>query len=288
MSTPGIPRAFGVSDRLGREATGCSPTSAASNLPVVSFRRQKLSVGRRLIIDAMKLGASQHVIHGLVEVDVSRARKRIADSELDLSFSAFVAASFGRAIAAHPIVQARRSWRGDLVIFDDVDVCVMVESERSDHSTPMPLVLRRANSRSVAELTADIRDAQARPSPVGSGQFSFAGYVPGPLRRAVMRVALRNPFYVKKIAGTAAVTSVGMFGDSPGYGIAFPTVYSVGLVVGSITERVVLDADGRPVGREHLQLTLSFDHDIIDGGPAARFTADLVEVLRSAAVLDAS
>jgi pyruvate/2-oxoglutarate dehydrogenase complex dihydrolipoamide acyltransferase (E2) component len=101
-----------------------------------------------------------------------------------------------------------------------------------------------------------------------------------------MRIAERNPFYIKKIAGTAAVTSVGMFGDSPGFGIAFPTVYTVGLVVGSITERVVLEPDGQAVGREHLHLTLSFDHDIIDGGPAARFSADLVARLTSAAVFD--
>ena len=236
----------------------------------------------------MRIGAKMHVVHGLVEVDISRARTLIADSDTDLSFTAFIAASLGRAIAAHPIVHARRSWRGDLVIFDDVDVCVMVEAERSDHSTPMLLVLRRANARSVAELTAEIRAAQAAPKGVGSGSFRGAGYVPGPLRRAVMRIAMRNPFYMKKLSGTAVVTSVGMFGDSPGFGIAFPTVYPVGLVVGSITERVVLDADGRPVGREHLQLTLSFDHDIIDGGPAARFTADLAAGLESAGVFNES
>ena len=252
----------------------------------MSYRRQRLSIGRRLIIDSMKLGASKHVIHGLVEVDVSRARTLIAESEADLSFTAYVAASLGRAIALHPIVHALRSWRGDLVIFDDVDVCVMVESERSVRSTPMPLVLRRADSRSVAELTADIRRAQAQPSPVGSGRFRLAGYIPGPLRRAVMKLGVRNPFYLKKVAGTAAVTAVGMFGESPGFGIAFPTVYTVGLVVGSITERVVMEPDGQTVGREYLQLTLSFDHDIIDGGPAARFSADLVAGLTSAAVLD--
>lgn len=254
----------------------------------VSFRRQRLSFGRRFIVDSMRLGARKHAIHGLVEVDVSRARTLIAESEVDLSFTALVAATLGRAIAAHPIVHACRSWRGDVVLFDDVDICVMVESERSDRSTPMPLVLRRADSRSVAELTADIRRAQASPRPVGSGLLKLAGYIPGPLRRAVMGIALRNPGFVKKTAGTAAVTSVGMFGDSPGFGIAFPTFYTMGLVVGSITERVVLEPDGRAVGREHLHLTLTFDHDIVDGGPAARFSSELVEGLTSAAVLDES
>lgn len=43
--------------------------------------------------------------------------------------------------------------------------------------------------------------------------------------------------------------------------------------------------DGRVEGREHLCLTLSFDHDIIDGAPAARFTNRLSQVLAGGELL---
>jgi pyruvate/2-oxoglutarate dehydrogenase complex dihydrolipoamide acyltransferase (E2) component len=41
------------------------------------------------------------------------------------------------------------------------------------------------------------------------------------------------------------------------------------------------------VPREFVDLTLSFDHDVVDGAPAARFAARLRELLESASVLDA-
>ena len=43
--------------------------------------------------------------------------------------------------------------------------------------------------------------------------------------------------------------------------------------------------DGQIVVRPMLPLTLSFDHAVIDGAPAARFTETLRELVESAAVL---
>ena len=42
------------------------------------------------------------------------------------------------------------------------------------------------------------------------------------------------------------------------------------IAVGSINQKVI-DIDGQPVSREHLCLSASFDHNIVDGAPAARF-----------------
>jgi pyruvate/2-oxoglutarate dehydrogenase complex dihydrolipoamide acyltransferase (E2) component len=39
------------------------------------------------------------------------------------------------------------------------------------------------------------------------------------------------------------------------------------------------------VSRDILHLTASFDHDIVDGAPAARFTRRLVELLENAQLL---
>ena len=40
-------------------------------------------------------------------------------------------------------------------------------------------------------------------------------------------------------------------------------------------------ANGRIAIREYLSMTISFDHDIIDGAPAARFTQRLKELIES-------
>ena len=44
--------------------------------------------------------------------------------------------------------------------------------------------------------------------------------------------------------------------------------------------------DGYIAVREYLNLTISFDHDIVDGAPAARFVRGLTDSIERAAVLE--
>jgi pyruvate/2-oxoglutarate dehydrogenase complex dihydrolipoamide acyltransferase (E2) component len=57
------------------------------------------------------------------------------------------------------------------------------------------------------------------------------------------------------------------------------------LVVGGIAWKPVV-VEGRIEPREILNLTVSFDHDIIDGGPATRFVKRLVELIEGGYGLD--
>jgi pyruvate/2-oxoglutarate dehydrogenase complex dihydrolipoamide acyltransferase (E2) component len=59
------------------------------------------------------------------------------------------------------------------------------------------------------------------------------------------------------------------------------------VTVGGIGEKPAL-ADGHIALREYLSLTISFDHDIIDGGPAARFIKRLKDLIESGYGLDDS
>jgi pyruvate/2-oxoglutarate dehydrogenase complex dihydrolipoamide acyltransferase (E2) component len=74
------------------------------------------------------------VIRGLLEIDVTEARRRIrkhreATGE-QLSFTAFLATCAGKVIDARKDVQACRDWRGRLVLFDEVDISTMIEVQR--------------------------------------------------------------------------------------------------------------------------------------------------------------
>ena len=44
--------------------------------------------------------------------------------------------------------------------------------------------------------------------------------------------------------------------------------------------------NGQIEAREYLNLTLSFDHDIVDGVPATRFTRKLIDLIETATVLE--
>lgn len=52
------------------------------------------------------------------------------------------------------------------------------------------------------------------------------------------------------------------------------------ITVGSISQKVV-EVNGQFETREHLCLTVSFDHDIVDGAPASRFMNQFVETIKS-------
>jgi pyruvate/2-oxoglutarate dehydrogenase complex dihydrolipoamide acyltransferase (E2) component len=93
-------------------------------------------------------------------------------------------------------------------------------------------------------------------------------------------IVRRDPTIPVSLGGTVGVTAVGMFGEGhSGWGI-FPTNQVLGLVVGSIAWKPVV-VSGRIEPREVLHLTMVFDHEVIDGAPAARFARRLVELVES-------
>ena len=76
-----------------------------------------------------------------------------------------------------------------------------------------------------------------------------------------------------------------MFGGGHnGWGLT-PTGTSLSLVVGSMNWKPAV-VEGRIEPREILNLTVVFDHDVIDGAPATRFTHRLVELIESGVGLD--
>jgi pyruvate/2-oxoglutarate dehydrogenase complex dihydrolipoamide acyltransferase (E2) component len=244
---------------------------------------------RGVVVDAGYLGTGRHIAYGLVEVDVTRARelRRLlsAGDDTKISFTAFIAASLGRAIASNPKVQAYRDWRGRLVVFHDVDIVTMIEAEQG--AVAIPHIIRNANRRTVRDISDEIRSIQASPgkSEQQGGLVALAPRIPRFLRLLFFRVVKKNPHWFKRLEGTVVVTSVGMFGRGGGWGIGFLPTHTLGLTVGGIARKPGVHEDRIEV-REYLNLTLSFDHDIVDGAPAARFTRKLIELIETATVLE--
>jgi pyruvate/2-oxoglutarate dehydrogenase complex dihydrolipoamide acyltransferase (E2) component len=245
--------------------------------------------GREIVVDAGYLASGRHIIYGLVEVDVTRARelRRLLSTRdnTDISFTAFIVTNLARAIASNPQVQAYRDWRGRLVVFHDVDVVTMIEP--GPGAVAIPHIIRNANHRTVCDISDEIRSIQATPekSEQQSPLVTLAPRVPRFVRLFFFWAVKKNPHWFKSLQGTVVVTSVGMFGRGGGWGIGFLPTHNLGLTVGGITQKPGVH-DGRVEVREYLNLTVSFDHDIVDGAPAARFTRKLIELIEMATVLE--
>lgn len=246
---------------------------------------------RELVVDAGYLAARRHIIHGLVEVDVTKPREILARTAgadgRPYSFTAFIVASLARAIQAHPQVHAYRDLRHRLVVFQEVDVTTLVEPRPG--AVARPIVLRNAGARSVRDLSDEIRSNQSDLRPAGGPAWlvRLAPRLPRFARLVYLRGMKLSPHWVKNVQGTVIVTSVGMFGRRAGWGITFLPTHTLGLTVGGIGERPAV-LEGAVVVRQLLDLTLSFDHDIVDGAPAARFARTLVEIIESGSALEST
>jgi pyruvate/2-oxoglutarate dehydrogenase complex dihydrolipoamide acyltransferase (E2) component len=270
----------------GRERDQLAGTGPAA------VRERGVTVGpfpssRRLVTAAVRAGRRIVPMHGLFDVDITAARRLLAEEDPPLSLTAFLVASLGRAAAAHPQVHAYRDWRGRLVEHSHVDVQTLIEVPTDQGPFGLVHVVRDADIRSVSEISAELRAVKTDPATTTTGRLlntvaPTAGRIPG-LYRA-MYAAMSRSRRVHLATGTVQVTAVGMFADGAGYAIAPPTLASLVVVVGGASKRPRAVGDRVEV-RDVLDLTITIDHNVVDGGPATRFAADLRRLIHSAAVL---
>ncbi|MFH8250212.1 2-oxo acid dehydrogenase subunit E2 [Microbacterium sp. B2969] len=224
----------------------------------------------------------------LLELDVTEALRLLrAPDKKPLSMTAYLVACLGRAVAHNPEVHGYRNWRGRIVVHSFVDTTVLVEVPTVDRPIAFPRVLRDTQSRSVADLTAEIEAAKREPFAGAPGQLlhrwgRLVAAIPGASR--LMYATMSRSVRIRQRIGTVGVTNVGMFGGGGGFGMSPPTVMSLEMVVGGISRRPRV-VDDRIEAREIIDVTLAIDHVVVDGAPAARFIADLRDLVESAAVL---
>jgi pyruvate/2-oxoglutarate dehydrogenase complex dihydrolipoamide acyltransferase (E2) component len=97
------------------------------------------------------------------------------------------------------------------------------------------------------------------------------------------RIMDRSPQLMKKNGGTVMLTSAGMFGRGGGWGIPIVT-HTLNVTVGGIINRPIVSSRGLEE-HDHLCLTVSFDHDIINGVPGARFLQRFREIIEEGEAL---
>jgi pyruvate/2-oxoglutarate dehydrogenase complex dihydrolipoamide acyltransferase (E2) component len=266
------------------------------NMKTESYHVVDLPTGRRVMINMLDLAGAKHSMYGLLEVDVTAARKFIAEHKSrtgeGLSFTGFLTLCLARAVDENKGVQAYLKGRKQLVLFDDVDVGIMIEHTAGEKRALMGHVIRAANRKTYREIHDEIRSVQSAPLPTNRGLppwFQTAMLLPWPLsslsKAFIRMIGRRDPTIVTSMGGTVSITAVGMFGDGhSGWGI-YPASEVLGLVVGSIAWKPAV-VEGRIEPREMLNLTVIFDHEIIDGAPAARFVQRLVALIESGYGLD--
>lgn len=159
--------------------------------------------------------------------------------EAKISYNALLAALVARALKEHPQLNSRLD-AGGLHLLSEINIALAVDTERG----LMTPVLRHVDTLSLAAIQQGYNDLVAR---------------------ALAGKSLPGDFD----AGTFTITNLGAL-EIDGFTPIINPPQAAILGVGRIIEKPVAK-DGAVVIRPIMTLSLSFDHRIIDGAPAARF-----------------
>jgi pyruvate/2-oxoglutarate dehydrogenase complex dihydrolipoamide acyltransferase (E2) component len=255
-----------------------------------NYRVVPFTMNRRMVAASASVGREQNNIQALLEVDITQPQRFIREHRQrtgeKLSLTAYVTTCLARAIAEFPNLNSFRKGR-NLIVLDDVTISVLVEREIAGEIVPEHLGIQAAQTKTHRQIHDEIRAAQEHGEDGlgGLSGITWVRLIPGFLLRTFIRLASRNIRMMDRF-GAAGVTAVGMFGNKNQALWLIPLVggATVAVAVGGIVERPCAN-HGQLETREHLCLTVTFNHDIVDGAPAARFLKRFSELLTDGELL---
>jgi len=250
MAARGVPAAASPTQTAERE----SIPSGGQRIPLRGIRRttaERMAEAHRLVPPVTHVEECD-----VTELDATRRLANERNPEgTKLTVLPFIVKAVVAGLKDHPILNSSLDEAAqEIVVHDRYDIGVAVD-------TPSGLVvpvIRDADRKRVAEIAEDI-ERLARGARDGSLK-------PDELR-----------------GSTFTVTSPGPFGGLMATPIVFHPQAAI-LGVHRASERAVV-RDGQIVARLMMNLSLTFDHRILDGMAGARFILDVVRLLEHPAVL---
>jgi pyruvate/2-oxoglutarate dehydrogenase complex dihydrolipoamide acyltransferase (E2) component len=234
-------------------------------------------------------------VQGFLEMDVTDALAAISRAgktlRIAVSFHAYMLYCMVQALKLHPSMISYRAGN-KLIVFDDIDVLTPVEKKLANGvRIPTGYIVRGAQKKSLAQINWELREAVRAGDIAGEEAVTmrrrFARW-PAFLRNLVSWRARRDPFFFKRLHGTVILTNVQVRGFANSATVFGPTVHTLSLAVGTITDRLAMDEQGAISRRKIVVVGGAADHDIIDGMVGARFVAEMTRFVESATAIDAA
>ena len=181
----------------------------------------------------------------VMEVDMSNAVK--IHEETRLSYTEMLVKAVAAALREHKIMNATLDGE-QIKVFEDVNVGVAVAAEKG---LVVP-VIRNADRKSLKEIASVLQTLVEK---VRQGELT------------------KNDV----TGGTFTITNLGMYGVDVFIPIINPPETAI-LGVGRVVEKPIA-VNGQVTIKPMMQLSLAYDHRIVDGAPAARFLQSIKQIL---------
>jgi pyruvate/2-oxoglutarate dehydrogenase complex dihydrolipoamide acyltransferase (E2) component len=256
----------------------------------LSYQYQEIPRSRIATFDTASMGLQKHHVSALLEFDVTDSRrllKELRRAGTNISFNAWIIKSISNVLMQHKEACAYLFSKKKLIIFNDINISIIVEKKLGDKKVPIPLIIEKTNKKSAIEITNEIEEAKNQElsdseivlNKKTSLYENLYYHLPGFIRRCLWRIMLRNPKFVFRKMGNAIITSVGMMGKINGWFI-HRSIHPISFGIGSVLKKPVV-INKEIVVREILNMTILVDHDVIDGAPMVRFLNDLTSTIES-------
>lgn len=253
---------------------------------MTDYKIQKFPKSRIATNDICSIGLQKHHITALLEIDVSESREKFKQYRKKIgkiSYTAMLIKVICKTIKDYENIAAYIQGKRKLVIFNDVNVSIAVEKNLDGQKIPIPLVIEKANERTIESITKQIKDAkdqtlsendivlQNKSNKLERLYYSFPGFA----RRYFWRYLLQHPHFAYSKMGNVAITSIGMVGKVNGWFIPI-SVHPICFGIGKIAKKPCVLDDKIEI-REILNISVLMDHDVIDGAQMARFISKLAD-----------
>jgi len=246
--------------------------------------------------DIGRISLLKHHVAGLIEVDVTVARNKIAALKrgpAQVSFTSWLIKCIGDISQKYPLLHGVKGGKRKIITFQNVDISIIIEKEINSVFVPLPYIIHEVNRKSISEIYNEINNVKKQSIRNESDYVLGRGYnkllmnfyylLPGFIRRLFWKIIISSPSLVKNMLGTVVFTSVGMVSTIKGW-IIPRSVNPLCIAVSSINSKPGV-INNRIMIREYLPITILIDHDVIDGAPAVRILNELVKAIESAYLL---
>ena len=270
--------------------------STKSNYEIV-----KIPKTRRTLLDILELGLKNHYTPAFIEIGITEARELLHERKKTnlekISLLSWILKCIAVSLEGNKELQAYHHKRNKIVVFDDVDISIVVERERLDENNvvkklPMPYIIRKVNEKSMHEIYKEILNAQTEKIDrhdvnLGAEKRTLESRIfvmlPKFLRNLLFWNRLRkNAFTAKGTLGTVLVSSVGMYSRDSIYGWSVSrSIHPLSILLNSMVKKPAVIND-QIVIRQFVCATLGFQHDIVDGAPFTRYIVKLKKLMENA------
>jgi pyruvate/2-oxoglutarate dehydrogenase complex dihydrolipoamide acyltransferase (E2) component len=245
------------------------------------MKRQKTGIFRKLAIYGFDLVKNSHNFYALLEFDITDLRTALRNKRIDGSggslFSFFLKA-IGKCLEDFPAMNSMIDLR-KFTTFEEVDVNIPIEIEDSSGKLTKQCIIRNINAKTLHQVDREIESARLNMNEekgfVSANTLKLLNILPGFAVGLLFKFAMISHQRVKELSGTVFVTSVSMFSNLTGYILPYSGgPKAVSFAIGSSVKKPVV-VKNEIVIREMINITAIFNHDSVDGAPAARFVNQL-------------